>query len=56
MKNTIELKLMIIDNFIEWWTSDESERERMQNSARLYVQEDHCDEIKSLSAINTKNP
>ena len=30
MKNTKEIKLMIIENYIDWTTSDEEEREIMK--------------------------
>lgn len=43
---TKEIKLSIIENFIDNFTSDEVERKRMKESASLYVDEDHVDEIK----------
>lgn len=45
MKKTLETKLMIIENFIDHFTTNEEERERMKNSALQYVEEDHVDEI-----------
>ena len=40
-----EIKTMIIENFIDWFTHDDAERERMYESAELYVENDHVDEI-----------
>jgi len=40
-----EIKTMIIDNFIDWFTHDEEERGRMYECAEQYVKEDHVDEI-----------
>lgn len=45
MENTKEIKLMIIENYIDWTTSDEEEREIMKENAKLYVEEDWVDEI-----------
>ncbi len=45
MKKTEEVKLMIIDNFIDYYTSDEPERDSMKVCARDYIEEDHVDEI-----------
>jgi len=45
MKKTEEIKLMIIENFIDYFTSNEEERKAMKESAGLYVEEDHVDEI-----------
>ena len=45
MKNTKEIKLMIIENYIDWFTTDEEEREQMKENAELYVEEDWVDEI-----------
>ena len=42
---TQETKLMIIENYIDHFTSDEKERESMKESAVIYVNEDHVDEI-----------
>ena len=43
--DTQEVKLMIINNFIDYFTSNEEERIKMKNSAVKYVDEDHVDEI-----------
>ncbi len=45
MENTKEIKLMIIENYIDWFTTDEDEREQMKENAKLYVEEDWVDEI-----------
>lgn len=45
MSKTKDIKLMIIENFIDHFTSDESEREKMKETARTYVEEDWVDEI-----------
>jgi hypothetical protein len=45
MKTTKEIKLMIIENYIDHFTSDENERYDMKNNAALYVDEDWVDEI-----------
>lgn len=45
MTKTQEIKLMIIENFIDHFTSNDAERERMKESAFQYVEEDHVDEI-----------
>ncbi len=46
MEKTKEIKLSIIENFIDHFTTDEWERELMKDEASLYVAEDHVDEIK----------
>ena len=46
MKKTKELKLIIIENFIDHITIDIVERNRMKVVAIQYVEEDHVDEIK----------
>lgn len=42
---TKEIKLMIIENFIDHYTSDENERNNMKMIAQEYVDEDWVDEI-----------
>jgi len=42
---TKEIKLMIIQNFIEYYTTDEDERMDMIGNAQTYVDEDWVDEI-----------
>lgn len=36
---------MIIENYIEWYTTDDRERESLKQGAYQYVKEDHIDEI-----------
>jgi hypothetical protein len=43
-----DLKLMIIENFIIWYTSDDNKREEMMKSAFDYVSEDHVNELEEL--------
>jgi len=43
--NNKDKKLMIIENYIEWYTTDDLEREQMKEGASCYVKEDHVDEI-----------
>ena len=45
LTKTEEVKLMIIKNFIDYYTSDETERYDMKRSAEDYVEEDHVDEV-----------
>lgn len=42
---TKEIKLMIIENFIDWHTTNEEERNIMKENAKQYVNEDWVDEI-----------
>lgn len=43
--NNKDKKLMIIENYIEWYTTDDQEREQMKENASCYVAEDWVDEI-----------
>ena len=45
MEKTKEIKIMIIENYIDWYTSNEDEREELKIEARNYVEEDWVDEI-----------
>lgn len=45
LTKTQEIKLMIIENFIEHYTTNDDERDAMKMEARTYVKEDHVDEI-----------
>ena len=45
MTKNQEVKLMIIENFIDYYTTDEKEREEMKDAATIYVKEDWVDEI-----------
>jgi hypothetical protein len=46
MRETESLKLMIIHNYIDWFTSNEDERKSMKHNSIDYVLQDHVDEIK----------
>ena len=43
-----ELKLIIIENYIDWFTSDNRERDSMKESAFVYVMEDHVNELEEF--------
>ena len=43
-----ELKLIIIENFIEYYTSSDEERKAIKECAYDYVIEDHCNELEEL--------
>jgi len=47
-----EMKLTIIENFIDYFTSDDKERDRMKEEAARYVIEDHVNELAEL--LSTK--
>jgi len=47
-KKTLDVKLIIIENYIDWFTSDEKERDQMKYAAFNYVEEDHVDEIQQF--------
>lgn len=47
MKSTLVTKLIIIQNFIDNFTSNEAERLQMYAAAEMYVDEDHVDEVES---------
>ena len=40
-----EVKLMILENFIDHYTTNDYEREAIKSEARTYVDEDHVDEV-----------
>ena len=40
-----EIKTMIIENYIDWVSHDEQERDRMKEAVFNYVDFDHVDEI-----------
>jgi hypothetical protein len=50
--HTQDIKLMIIQNFIDYYTSDERERESMYEVAFEYVKDDHIDEIESVFNVS----
>jgi len=45
LSKTEEIKFMIIENYIDWFTSNEEERDNLKNEALNYVIEDWVDEI-----------
>ena len=51
---TKEVKLMIIQNFIEHHTTDEDERMDLIGEAQTYVDEDWVDEIAQAGYTNDK--
>lgn len=50
-----EIKLQIIENYIDWFTSDETEREVMKAAAANYVDEDHVNELLPYTDLLTKH-
>lgn len=48
MNASQQLKLDIIENFIDYLSSDDSEREGLYRVARNYVEQDHVDELEHL--------
>lgn len=52
---TKDIKLMIIENFIDHWEHDDAAREIMKSNARTYVDEDHVDEIQSIFPSEDEN-
>ncbi len=58
LTETQQIKLMIIDNYIDHYTSDDEEREAMKENALMYVQEDFNDEVQDYkpSINNTNEP
>jgi hypothetical protein len=41
----MEIKQMIIENFIDWYTGNDEERTRMKDALQSYLDEDHVDEL-----------
>lgn len=52
MEKSLEIKLMIIENFIDHHEHDEAGREIMKQEAALYVEEDHVDEIAEADSFS----
>jgi hypothetical protein len=52
LTHTQDIKLIIIQNFIDYYTSDEKERESMYEVAFEYVKDDHVDEIESAFNVS----
>ena len=44
-----ETKLIIIQNYINYFTSNDDERKLMYENAYQYVKEDHVDELENLT-------
>lgn len=49
-----ELKLLIIENYIDWCTDDDKQREALKENAFTYVIEDHVNELSNL--LSTERP
>jgi hypothetical protein len=45
LTETQQIKLMIIENYIDHYTSDDAERDAMKENALMYVVEDFNDEV-----------
>lgn len=55
LTHTQDVKLIIIQNFIDYYTSSDREREEMYEVAWDYVKEDHVDEIESAFEVSKFN-
>lgn len=51
---TKEIKLMIIENYIDYYTSNDAEREAMKENALMYVEEDFNNEIEDYKQTLNK--
>lgn len=51
-----QLKFMIIENFVNHWTTAPDIRDIMMDTAHAYVEEDHVDEITQAGWIDPKIP
>ena len=45
---------MTIENYIDWFTSDDVEREKMKDNLQIYLEEDHVDELRLMYGFVTK--
>ena len=52
LTKTQEIKLMIIENFIDHYTTNDDERDSMKMEALTYVEEDHVDEIAQADFVD----
>lgn len=55
--NTAQIKQQIIENFIDWWTSNKDGvdgRDNMKRQAQNYVAEDHVDEISDALGLHDR--
>lgn len=46
-----EIKQMTIENYIDWFTSDDVERKKMKDNLQIYLEEDHVDEMDVLKSM-----
>ena len=53
MKST-EIKQIIIENFIDWYSSYDTEKIRMKEALQIYLDEDHVDELNEFINQITK--
>jgi hypothetical protein len=44
----MEIKQMIIENFIDWYPSNDKERYRMKEALQSYLDEDHVYELNEM--------
>jgi hypothetical protein len=44
----IEIKKIIIENFIDWYTSSDDRRSLMKDALEEYLREDHVDELSEV--------
>lgn len=54
LTETQQIKLMIIENYIDHYTSDDDERDAMKENALAYVQEDFNDEVQDYKLTLNK--
>ena len=54
LTETQQIKLMIIENYIDHYTSDDEERDAMKENALMYVQEDFNDEVQDYKLTLNK--
>lgn len=51
LTKTEDLKLIIIENFIDYYTSNDKERELMKECAYNYVIDDHINELEQFEKL-----
>lgn len=51
LTNSEDLKLTIIENFIDWYTSNDNERETMKECALDYIKECHYNELEQFEKL-----
>ena len=52
--DTLNLKHMIIENFIMWYTTIEADRDELSENLDDYMDNDHVDEIAELLGLPSK--